>query len=294
MVNISYVYPNVSGIAQRGGLLERWQLAKKSGCDFIEVPADLIKNKTEIERAGLNLGDFLTEDAITILYKKDYNVSQEVKYILHTEPSLTRNDGYGISYQPPLRWYDKEWVEKFVSMVISISKFFGLPATVIEIHPGDKRNSFENIISSIIFLQDRYNEEFNVEPFILLENRTGQYISSGKEILNFWMFLSEKYPQLKRRVGIVLDVQQLYTVTKNNFQKDFEKIPIKALKGFHIHHKHRVPNLSNEIPWKQVFGRIVNMKDNIIINPEIHHKNKVKDAIKFCEGMFDGKNSYVV
>lgn len=89
-------------------------------------------------------------------------------------------------------------------------------------------------------------------------------------------------------MGIVLDVQQLYTVTKKNFLREFEMIPIEALKGFHIHSKHRVPDLSNEIPWEFVFDRIPNMDGNIIINPEIHHKNKVKDAIKFCEERLHG------
>jgi len=58
-MKIQYVYPNVSGISQRGGLLERWNLAKQNGCDLIEVPADFVKNKTEIEKTGLNLGEFL-------------------------------------------------------------------------------------------------------------------------------------------------------------------------------------------------------------------------------------------
>lgn len=285
MANISYVYPNVSGITQRGGLLERWQLAKKLGCKYIEVPADFIKNKTEMERTGLNLGDFLTEEAIVILYKKDYDVCEKLKYVLHTEPSLIRHDGYGMSYQAPLKWYDKEWRSKFVNLVISISKLFGIPAAAIEIHPGDKRNSFRDIVTSIGFLLDEYHKKFEVEPLILIENRTGQLISSGKEISYFWKFLSEKHPHLKSKVGTVLDVQQLYTVTKKNFMKELEIIPLEAVRGFHIHYKHRVPNPSNEIPWKQIFGRIALVKNDILINPEIHHKNKVKDAIKFCEGM---------
>lgn len=45
-MQVSYVYPNVSGISQRGGLLERWEPAKINNCEFIEIPADFIKNKT--------------------------------------------------------------------------------------------------------------------------------------------------------------------------------------------------------------------------------------------------------
>ena len=169
MANVSYVYPNVSGISQRGELLERWQLAKKLGCKYIEVPADFIKNKTEMERTGLNLGDFLEEEAIVVLYKKDYYIPQKLKYILHTEPSLVRRDGYGLSYQAPLEWYDKKWRRKFVSLVISISNFFGISAAAIEIHPGDRRNSFRDIVASIGFLLDKYHQKFKVEPLVLVE-----------------------------------------------------------------------------------------------------------------------------
>ena len=43
-MTISYVYPNVSGIQQRGGLLQRWQLAEEIGCSYIEIPAKTIIN----------------------------------------------------------------------------------------------------------------------------------------------------------------------------------------------------------------------------------------------------------
>ena len=66
---------------------------------------------------------------------------------------------------------------------------------------------------------------------------------------------------------------------------ELERIPLEALKGFHIHYRHRVPSLSNEIPWRHAFTKVTNVKNDIIINPEILHKNKVKDAIKFCENM---------
>jgi len=288
MVSVSYVYPNVSEIAQRGGLLKRWQLAEKLGCDYIEIPADFIKNKTEMKKTGLNLGDSLTEEAIVKLYQKDSSVPKELKYILHTEPSLIRHDRYGMSYQAPLKWHNREWQEKFVAMTISISNFFSMPATVIEIHPGYRRNSFQDIAMSTRLLLDRYREEFKVEPLILIENRTGQFISSGKEILYFWKFLSKKYPHLRRKMGIALDIQQLYTVTKKNFLKELEAIPLEALKGFHIHYKHRVPSPSNDIPWRPVFSKIANIKNNAIINPEIHHRNRVNNAIEFCQRMLQG------
>ena len=178
MVSVSYVFPNVAGIPQRSGLMKRWVLAKNLGCDYVEVPADFVKNQTEIDKTGLELGDFLTKDAVAELYEQDRDVPKELKYILHTEPSLVRHDGYGIRYQAPLKWHDKEWRGQVVSMTLSISKFFSKPAAIIEIHPGDKRNSFEDLVESMRLLVDKYDAEFKVKPLILLENRTGQFISS--------------------------------------------------------------------------------------------------------------------
>lgn len=136
MVKVSYVFPNVCEIRQRGGLLERWKLAESLACQYIEMPADLIKGRDEENRTGLNVGDFLSEQAIHELYVRDNENPENLKYILHTEPSLVREDGYGVQCQTKLKWYDKEWVGKLVKMIISICSFFGRPASIIEIHPG--------------------------------------------------------------------------------------------------------------------------------------------------------------
>ena len=40
MRNVSYVYPSVTGMYLRRGLLERLHSAKELGCDYIEMPAD--------------------------------------------------------------------------------------------------------------------------------------------------------------------------------------------------------------------------------------------------------------
>ena len=293
MAKISYVYPNVSELNKEGRnkLSERWKLAKNLGCDYIEVPAHFIQSGWEIDHTKLKRGDFLTGEAIKKIYKKDDKLPHELKYILHTEYR-----------KPRLKWYDKKWVNKFVNMIISISDSFKIPADIIEIHPGnkprDKRNYFSDIqyfkeiINAITYLLDRYTEKFGVEPFILIENRTDQRISCGKDIEEFWDFLSGEYPHLKKKTGIVLDVQQLYTATKKNFLKEFKMIHLEsAIKGFHIHNgptAHQVPTLSDKIPWEKVFDRIADMGGDIIINPEVHHKNKVEDAIKFCKGMLDG------
>jgi len=279
------VSPSCKGIHQRGGLLERWKLARELKCDYIEIPSDFIKNKTEIECTGKRLGEFLTKEDITILYERDSNLSPEIKYILHTEPSLPRNDGYGISHQAPLEWHSNEWVQRLTDMIISLSQFFGLPASAIEIHPGDKRNSFQNVMTSIESLLSKYKSKMDSEPLILLENRTGQFISNGKEIKLFWDYLIKEYPHIKNKMGVVLDIQQLYTSTKKHFLEELKEIPLESIKGFHIHTKHRKPKLSDEIPWKKVFEIISKINHDVIINPEIHHKNRIKDTIQFCKNM---------
>lgn len=293
MVKVSYVYPNVCELAHlrvkpRGGLLERWQLAKEFHCDYIEVPADFIKNKTEIEKARLNLGDFLTDEAIDCLYERDEAVPKETKYILHTEPSLIRRNPYGVAYQPSLKWWDEGWRKCFAKMTISISKHLGIPAAAIEIHPGDKSNTFIGITESIITLLKEYDEAFRHKPFILIENRTQQLISSGTEIESFWNFLSANYPELKNIMGIILDVHQLFTQTGKNFEKEFCKIPLESIKGLHVYSggHFKIPSLDDKIPWRTVFEKIANA-EGLLINPEVSHKKMVKDTISFCEKMLN-------
>ena len=49
--NISYVFPNISAFNRngRGGLHPRYEIAEAHGCRFVEVPADFVKNKTEVQ-----------------------------------------------------------------------------------------------------------------------------------------------------------------------------------------------------------------------------------------------------
>lgn len=69
---IIWVLPNVSQFNRngRGSLQERYYVAKRLGFDAVEIPADFIKNSTEVKITGLQLGSFLTEEAILRLYKK--------------------------------------------------------------------------------------------------------------------------------------------------------------------------------------------------------------------------------
>ena len=289
-MSISYVFPNTSEIPQRGGLAERWKLAEPAGCAFVEVPADLIKNKTETAATGQDLCTFLSRKSIETLYKKSGFPAGKIHYILHTEPSLGRTDGYGVKAQAAIKWYDREWTEHFIRMVIDISDFLGMPAAKIEIHPGDKRNSYSDIVAVVRKLQERYSDTFGMVPEIILENRTDQFIASGADIARFRDFLMKDDPWLLEKFGIVLDIQQLSTKTKQNFLSSFHQIPDDCLKGFHIHRLHRLPASGDGIPWEDVFRKIAGIHHDIIINPEIHHNNKVAGVIGFCNEMLR-KNS---
>ncbi|MBP2145400.1 hypothetical protein J2129_000854 [Methanofollis sp. W23] len=285
MANISYVYPNVSSLQQRGGFDERWELAQEHGCTYIEVPADFIKNKTEVSRTGLDLCAVPDQAAIKTLYENHARCIKDVRYILHTEPSLRRTDGYGISAQALLKWYDPEWRERFVRMVLEVSEFLGKPAARIEIHPGDRRNHNQDLIDSVIFLQDAYESAFGTRPDVLLENRTGQCIQDGNTIKNLADEVAKESDDLQASFGCVLDVQQLYTVTKERCFASFDEIPPGFLKGFHIHRKHGAPSLDDPIPWEKIFAKIRTFDQEMIINPEIHHKNRVGEVIGFCRGL---------
>ena len=287
LVAIEYVFPNTSDIPQRGGLDERRALAVTAGCSFIEVPADMIKNGTEVAATGQELCTFLSKESIAKLYKQANTSTEKIPYILHTEPSLSRTDGFGIKTQAQIKWYDPVWVDGFVRMVLDISDFFKIPAAKIEIHPGDRRNSFGDIARSVQKIQSGYEDAFNTIPEILLENRTGQFISEGTGISQFWHYILKNNPELTAKFGIVLDIQQLFTVARQNFLPSFYQIPPECLKGFHIHRLHKPPKADDGIPWKEVFRKIAGLHQNIIINPEIHHNNKVPEVIRFCNEMVD-------
>jgi hypothetical protein len=286
-LTISFVYPNTSEIPQRGGLEERWSLAGSAECSYIEVPADLIKKGSEVIATGQELCTFLSKESIKALYKPKKNTSGNIPYILHTEPSLSRTDGFGLKTQAPLKWFDQYWVADFVRMIINISDYFGIPPAKIEIHPGDRRNSFSDIARSVKSIQKEYEDKFGVIPDILLENRTGQFISEGAGITKFWNFILQNNPELVDRFGIVLDIQQLSTVTKEAFLPSLFQIPNDSLKGFHVHRLHRPPKLDDGIPWGEVFTKISGIHRDIIINPEIHHNNQVKNVIGFCRRLLE-------
>ena len=281
-MTISYVFPNTSENRLRGRLDDRSRRAKEAGCSFIEVPADLIKNKTEVSVTGQEFCSFLTRESIGKLYLPAENPAGILPYILHTDPALNK--------MVRLRWNDTVWTEKFVRMILDIAEYLGTPPAKVEIHPGDRENSFTDIISGVKAIQTGFQDSYGKSPEILLENRTDQFISRGPAIAKLWDYVMQNDPGLAENFGIVLDVQQLLTMTGEDFLPSFNQIPTVCLKGFHIHRLHRPPAVGDGIPWSEVFARIAGIERDIIINPEIHHNNQVAGVIGFCEGMITKGN----
>ena len=287
MPEISFVYPNLAKThlkskTMRGGLSERWTLAQETGCEYFEIAGTLIKNKTEERLTSLNIGDFLSQKEISLLYNQDNEIPQGLKYILHTEPSLSKPNRYGRKITSPINWHDRKWSYRYLEMIFSIADYLNHPPTVVEIHPGYRDNSFKDVASFTEMILGSFRDKYGKAPLVLLENRTEQFISSGNEIKEYWEYIVDNHPRIIKNTGIVLDIQQLYTKTRGNFLEELVAIPEGCLKAFHIHTRHRWPKLSDEIPWRFVFGRIKTLSGKILINPEIHQKGRVSQVIKFC------------
>jgi len=269
----------------RGGLSERWVLAQETGCEYIELPGTLIKNKTEENLTLLNIGDFLSQKEILLLYTKDDKIPEGMKYILHTEPSLSKPNRFGRKITPPINWYDEKWASRYLDMILAITDYLDHPPAAIEIHPGYSDNNFDDIARFIKMILKAYQNKFRKTPLVLLENRTEQFISRGKDVKDYWEYIEQCYPDIVDNTGIVLDIQQLYTKTRGKFVEEYLMIPDDCLKAFHIHTNHKWPRLNDEIPWRFVFGKIEELKHKILINPEIHQKGRVSQVIKFCNNL---------
>jgi hypothetical protein len=286
MPEIAFVFPNLSDIRQRGGLSSRLEFARDRGCHFLEVPADFIKNSSEVERTGLEMGMPLTPAAIAEIYDEESELAP-LPYILHTEPSLPRMDAYGVRSQARLSWYDPNWTGNLIEMIVAIAERLGKAPAAVEIHPGDRRNRDDALVQAMIAIRAAFEERFGVVPAVLLENRTGQFIQDGPSIVQFWNRLCSTAPELIDDCGIVLDVQQLYTVTRDRFSRDLAGLPLDAIRAFHVHAKHRAPALRDSIPWPEVFSFMRCIDRNLLINPEVHHLGQVEPTIAFCRAMLD-------
>jgi hypothetical protein len=254
-LTIAYVFPNV--LRNRGKFSQRCEYARAVGCSYVEIPAHFIRGKKEIGKTGQEIYTIPTRKSIQFLYSDVTIPVDPLPYILHTEAIIKRKSEGSRGKKPCLHWSNTQWRENFVAMLCNIAEVLGSPAKKIEIHPGERNEiSPKDILDSVEFINSRYTRITGAEPEILLENRTGQRVRDGTDIKGLWNLCEEKYPHLLNKFGIVLDVSQLLTVTRDHFLQSFAEIPDSCLKGFHIHYQHNPPSSSDPIPWKVVFARI--------------------------------------
>ena len=285
---IIYTFPNLSNIKQRGNIDSRVDYINKTfnTADFkiVEVPADLIKNLTEEIKTGLQPCSFLDNNSVSKLYDKSF---MKYNYILHTEPELPRTK-CSKRTMPHLSWYDRDWLNNFINHIFSIIDYFEQLPYAIEIHPGlaqNRKNNYESYTRAIEFIYRGFVEKYNNRPLLLIENRTNSFIKSGEDIKNFWEKFVSLTPELAKDVGIILDIQQLFTSCKFDFKNQINKIPLDSIKGFHIHRLHRTPKKDDGIEWQYVFDKIkqVEMQKTIILLAEVHRENDLIEAYKFCK-----------
>jgi hypothetical protein len=286
MGEIWFVFPSVGWVNPKngkGGLLNQWEKAKKYSFNFVEVPAHFVRN-VQSEFLGLNTGEFLTKKAINKLYSKDDNLPRDIRYILHTD-SASAPKCY-------LKWYSEPWVNRFIEMNIDIARHMGLPPAIIEIHPGKKPNTNQYIAESAIKLFNNFKDEFKVKPKVLIENRTGHVISNGIQMKEFWDYLIKDYPLYQKYIGFVVDFRTTYTqvsrdYSNNNVNSHFidniELIPDESIKGCHIHNSHTIaPTIRDDVPWLSVFNKIINVRNDLILNSEVFNLELAVKTKKFC------------
>ena len=297
MCEIRFVFPNLGGFSSKNSrekLLNRCEEAKKYNFAFVEVPANFVKD-TQADYLGLNECEFLTKEAINKLYPKEDKLPRDLKYIFHTEPAL--------SSKCHLKWYSKPWVEKFIDMNINIARHIGLPPNIIEIHPGRKPNTYQYIAESAIKLFNNFKDEFEVEPIILIENRTEHVISNGMQMKEFWDYLVMNYPLYQKHIGFVVDFRTMYTqISKDysngvnsHFIDSIKLIPNESIKGCHIHNSHtKAPTINDDVPWFSVFNKIISVNNDLILNPEVFSLRLALETKKFCINMVNEAKNVII
>lgn len=294
--NIIYTYPNTSSIPQRGGVKSRYLKLKEinnklddSVFQIVEIPADFIKNTNEEKRTGLPVGSFLDDNSVQKIYTND---NFNFKYILHTDPVFNRK-GLNGNRTSKLHWYNSSWFENFVKHIFSIVDFFDSTPYAVEIHPGQYergKNNIKTFSAAIKQLHNIYSDKYGKDLLIFIENRTNQYIQLGSDVKRFWNYFNSKYPDLIYKTGIVLDIQQLFTATKNqnkNFKIEFSNIPQDSLIGTHIHERHFKPQCKHIPPqiWNYLADNHgwVNQNRLFHVLPEVHPHSHIIPTYKFCK-----------
>ena len=279
---IIFTYPNIGTFhtsENRGSLNTRLisleninSQYKTNDFQIIEIPANFLKD-----------GSMINPKTVNDYYSAELD-DNELKYILHTEP--VENN------KKQLKWYDPSWMNQFLKHIFSIIDFLGIEPYAIELHPGiflEGQNNIKVFSEAINTLYSKFFEKYDKNVLIFIENRTKQYIASGDDLKEFWEVFSTRYSQLMDHVGIILDIQQLYTNSKffgDSFIDEFNKIPNNSLFGVHIHHNHGTPSIENDIPWKYVADTLdskIKSDRPFHVLPEVQNPKQVEETYKFCK-----------
>ncbi len=288
---ITYTLPNLSTIKQRGNIDTRKskleyinKILNTEDFKIVEIPADFIKNKKEELITDLLPCGFLDSSSVSKLYEKSL---VKCDYILHTEPELYRSR-CSKGTMPNLNWYNRMWINNFINHTFSIIDYFEHLPYGIEIHPGlaqNGKNNYKIYTEAIKFISASYFQKYNRTPLLLIENRTKSFIKSGDDIYNFWSVFNKLYPDLANNVGIILDIQQLFTSCKSELNNQLDKIPLDSIRGYHIHRLHRTPKIDDGIDWEYVSNKIkqVEKRKTIIMLLEVHREEDLIKSYKFCK-----------
>lgn len=122
MADLELVLPNLASFRQWGKLAERCSLAKKLGCQLVEVPGDLVKNVTEMARTGQAVGDILGPEGVSSPYGQR---AERCRFILHTDPGIPRRAGQGRLFVPELRWSDRHWTGSYAESIGDMAAAIG-------------------------------------------------------------------------------------------------------------------------------------------------------------------------
>lgn len=285
-----WVYPNTSELnrgGNRGGLAERDVFRASLGFGMVEVPGDFVKNGSECERLGVELGYMLTSPAQAALIYGPTHTGGHVRYSLHTEPSIPRS---GRGYRPTqadLRWYDAEWLDKFWVHIASIVDHIGVLPEIVEVHPGYRPNTPRSIALAVSSLLSKWRQRYGGAPLFLLENRTGQVVARGRQMAEYWTEATGLPGGLSSSMGLVLDVQQLFTEAKSAFTNDLMELPLSAIRECHVHAKHSTPSHADPIDWDSALRILVQSRHAVYVLPEVHHNAAVSRTVEFVAGVLE-------
>ena len=287
MHTIDYVFPNLRRPGNRGGLAERWDLAVEHGCRYIEMPAPFVFVEHEKRATGQSYGELLTPETIAMLYTEGSALPGDLEYILHTDPGF---DNVGSGYSPQyVRWYDPEWVDNYARMLVEVADHLGKIPHTMEIHPGSHKNKAPDYVAAMKTLQEVFEEQTGRRPGIVLENLMKSRVHSGVHLAEIWQPLLATDPSMAESCGFVVDVSGIWTANKTEkeaYQVSFNAIPIDAVKGLHVHLKHK-PVVEEDDPafWACVREWMKTIDHPIFLNPEIHTMEDFLVLYPYCRGL---------